>query len=217
MSAVAHIKEYKTGRFYTDEFRGDMSWNGWEHNNLLRNEGNGADGIPRFTDVASSLGADDDRDARGVAIADFDNDGDLDIVVNHNPGGTGDRERARARYLENEIGDRRQWLAVELVGAERNRDAIGATVAASAGDLKQLRQVTAGSSYAAQHSERLYFGLGEHTVVDTLEVRWPSGLTEEFAGLASRTLVRITEGQGLEVLALPGTARIDDLTATRAD
>ena len=27
MSAVAHINQYKTGRFYSDEFRGDFSWN----------------------------------------------------------------------------------------------------------------------------------------------------------------------------------------------
>ena len=37
MSAVAHIDEYKTGVFYTDDFRGDLSWNGYEHNNLLKN------------------------------------------------------------------------------------------------------------------------------------------------------------------------------------
>ncbi len=161
MSAVAHIQEYKTGRFYTDEFRGLSSWNGWEHNNLLRNEGCREDGTPMFTDVAMALGAGDGRDARGVAVADYDNDGDLDIAVNHNPGATGDPMRSRARFLENEIGDRHQWLAVELVGGERNRDAIGATVTVHSGDLKQLRQVSAGSSYAAQHSQRLYFGLGE--------------------------------------------------------
>lgn len=217
MSAVAHIQEYKTGRFYTDEFRGLSSWNGWERNNLLRNEGLGADGVPRFTDVASSLGADDDRDARGIAIADFDNDGDLDIAVNHNPGATGDPVRSRVRFLENEIGDRHHWLAVELVAAEGNRDAVGATVVARSGDLKQLRQVNAGSSYASQHSQRLYFGLGERTTVDTLTVRWPSGRSEEFSSLDSRTLVRISEGQGLEVLSLPGVRPLEDPLEGRAD
>ena len=49
MSAVAHIKEYKTGKFYLDEFRGDISWNGYEHNVLLRNDGRNADGALRFT------------------------------------------------------------------------------------------------------------------------------------------------------------------------
>jgi hypothetical protein len=205
VSAVAHIDEYKTGRFYTDEFRGLSSWNGFERNNLLRNEGVGVDGVPRFTDVAPSLGADDDYDARGIAIADFDNDGDLDIAVNHNPGDTGDRDRARPRLLINEIGDRHQWLAVELIGGAGNRDAIGARVVATSGDLRQLRQVDAGSSYAAQHSQRLYFGLGERTTVDSLEVRWPSGRTETVSDLAARTLVRITEGGGFEVGTLPGS------------
>ena len=36
MSAVAHIKQYKSGRFFTDEFRGEFSWNGYENNVLLR-------------------------------------------------------------------------------------------------------------------------------------------------------------------------------------
>jgi enediyne biosynthesis protein E4 len=165
----------------------------------------GADGVPRFTDVAPSLGADDDRDGRGIAIADFDNDGDLDIAVNHNPGDTGDRDRARPDLLINEIGDLHQWLAVELIGQGHNRDAIGARVVATSGDLRQLRQIDAGSSYAAQHGQRLYFGLGERTTVDTVEVRWPNGRTVTVSDLAARTLVRITEGGGYEVGALPGS------------
>jgi len=203
VSAVAHIDEYKTGRFYTDEYRGQLSWNGYERNNLLRNEGPGADGVPRFVDVAPALGADDDRDARGVALADFDNDGDLDIAVNHNPGDSGDPSRAGAVFLENRIGDRRQWLAVELRGTVSNRDAIGAEVVVEAGGTRQLGQVTAGSSYAAQHSQRLYFGLGATTRVDRLTVTWPDGSVEEFSELDARRLTRLVQGEGLEQVALP--------------
>lgn len=204
MSAVSHLQEYKTGRFYTDEFRGDSSWNGYEWNNLLRNDGPGPDGVPRFTDVGMAMGADDDRDARGIAIADYDNDGDLDVVVNHNPGDTGDPERARVRYLENRIGDRRPWLAVEVIGADGNRDALGARITIEAGGRRQLRQVNAGSSYASQHSRRLYFGLGEQTTVDSLEIDWPNGTSERFEALPGRALVRITQGRGLELLSLRG-------------
>lgn len=198
MSAVAHIDEYKTGRFYTDEYRGDMSWNGYENNNLLRGEGCSESGVPRFTDVAMALGADDQKDARGIAIADYDHDGDLDIAVNHNIGDHGNAELAEAVLLRNDVGAARAWLAVELRGTTSNRDAVGATVTVTTGDQQQLRLLSAGSSYASQHSQRLYFGLGDSERVDQLTVRWPGGGSETFEGLAARQLVRIVEGQGIK-------------------
>jgi ASPIC/UnbV protein len=216
LSAVAHIKEYKTGKFYRDEFRGDISWNGYEHNVLLRNEGM----VPvegegknkrktlRFTDVAMALGADDVKDGRGMAIADFNNDGALDIVINNNPGDSGDVSRSRPSLLRNNIGSRRNWLAVELSGRESNRDGVGATVTIETGDTKQLRLVSAGSGFASQNSARLYFGLNTMTQVEALTVRWPSGRVERFErvgdkSITTRQLVRVTEGNGIQSLTLP--------------
>ncbi|MCA1816488.1 MAG: ASPIC/UnbV domain-containing protein [Acidobacteria bacterium] len=203
MSAVAHIKEYKTGRFFSDEFRGDSSWNGFEHNVLLRNEGADETGTPRFDDVAMATGADDIRDARGMAVADFDNDGDLDIVINNNPGDSGRAEQAQAVLLRNNTGERRNWLAVELRGTSSNRDAVGAVVTVESGGGKQLRYVTAGSGYASQQSARLYFGLGDQTQVNSLTVRWPGGLVQRFENVKAKQLAQITEGAGLTNLALP--------------
>lgn len=210
MSAVAHIKEYKTGKFYQDEFRGDISWNGYEHNVLLRNEGKDANGTLRFTDIAMALGADDIKDGRGMAIADFDNDGALDIVINNNPGDSGDASRARPALLRNNIGSRRNWLAVELEGTKSNRDAAGATVTIETGGEKQLRLVSAGSGFASQNSERLYFGLNDKTRVEALTVRWPSGRVERFERIGdqpieARHVIRITEGKRIEQLTLPAS------------
>lgn len=211
MSAVAHIKEYKTGKFYQDQFRGDISWNGYEHNVLLRNEGQDRNGTLRFTDVAMALGADDIKDGRGMAIADFDNDGSLDIVINNNPGDNGDASRARASLLHNQIGSRRNWLAVELEGTASNRDGVGAMVTVEAGGDKQLRLVSAGSGFASQNSARLYFGLNDKKQIDALTVRWPSGRVERFendkgAPIAARQLVRIREGNGIQLVTLPRIA-----------
>jgi len=203
LSAVAHIKQYKTGQFYADEFRGDISWNGYEHNVMLRNEGKGADGVLRFTDVGMAVGADDDKDGRGMAVADFDNDGALDIVINNNPGDSGIGERARATLLHNNVGQRRNWLAVELQGTKSNRDAVGAEVRIEAGGSRQMRHVTAGSGYASQNSARLYFGLDDKPIVDELTVKWPGGGTERFENIAARHLLRITEGQGAKAVSLP--------------
>lgn len=204
MGAVAHIDEYKKGRFYSEEFRGEMSWNGFENNVLLRNEGKDGDGVPQFVDVAMALGADDSTDARGVAIADFDNDGDLDLAINHNPGDNDDVSRRRAVYLRNDIGNRRSWVAVELTGTRSNRDAVGAEVRLTAAGLPQLQVVKAGNGYASQSSRRLYFGLGDAERVDRLTVRWPGGEEETFEDLPARSLVRITQGEGMETAALPG-------------
>ncbi|MBC8029061.1 MAG: CRTAC1 family protein [Pyrinomonadaceae bacterium] len=208
MSAVAHIKDYKTGKFYRDEFRGDISWNGYEHNNLLRNEGPAADGTLQFTDVAMATGSDEIRDSRGLATADFDNDGDLDIVLNNNPGDSGRAEQARATLLRNNVGERRNWLAIELTGTKSNVDAVGALVTVDYGGERSVRLVGAGSGFASQHSSRLYFGLGDKTYVDGVTVRWPNGSVERFdkdqnQPIATRQLIQITEGRGIQVLRLP--------------
>jgi hypothetical protein len=211
LSAVAHIQRYKTGEFYKDEFRGARSWNGYEHKVLLRNEGIDATGMPRFTDIAMAVGADDIKDGRGLAIADFDNDGALDLVISNNPGDNG-CSTVPATLLHNNVGARRNWLTVELQGVRCNRDAVGAVVLAEIDPAnctakpylaKQMRHVTAGSGYASQHSARLYFGLDDLPQVDRLTVRWPGGAAEIFTNIKARQLVRITEGNGIEYGMLP--------------
>jgi hypothetical protein len=204
-SAVAHIRQYKSGQYYQDSFRGARSWNGYERKVLLRNEGIGPDGIPRFASVAMAVGADDIKDGRGMAYGDFDNDGDLDIVMNTNPGDCG-QAGVPPLLLRNELGQSRNWLAVELVGTRCNREAIGAEVhircASQIGGepLRAMRHVTAGSGYASQNASRLQFGLGEdHPVVTSLTVRWPGGGKEQtFENIPANQWVKIHEGGGLE-------------------
>jgi hypothetical protein len=217
LSAVAHIKDYKTGKFFRDDFRGDISWNGYEHNNLLRNEGPGVDGTLQFTDVALATGSDEIRDSRGLAIADFDNDGDLDIVLNNNPGDSGRADQARATVLRNNVGERRNWLAIDLLGTKGNHDAVGALVTVEVGKEKFVRLVAAGSAFASQQSARLYFGLGEKMQVDRVTVRWPNGGVEKFErigehSIEARHLLRITEGVSVESLDLPARRPPTDST-----
>jgi enediyne biosynthesis protein E4 len=178
---------------------------------LLRNEGIDGDGLPHFSDVGMATGADDIKDGRGVAVADFDNDGALDLAVSNNPGDSG-QETVPATLLHNNVGTRRNWLAVELEGLRCNRDAIGAVVTAEfngcgcgtrPGMARMMRHVAAGSGYASQHGARLYFGLDDREQVDTLKVRGEGGGTETFTNVKAGQLVRITEGRGIEYRTLP--------------
>ena len=91
-------------------------------------------------------------------------------LINNNPGDSGRAELSQATLLRNNVGERRNWLAIELRGTESNRDAVGATVTVEAGGQKFTRLVSAGSGFASQQSARLYVGLGDKTQVDAVTV-----------------------------------------------
>jgi hypothetical protein len=60
----------------------------------------------------------------------------------------------------------------------------------------QVREVVLGDGYGSQNSLPQHFGLGDISVVDRLEVRWPrSGSVQTFTNLPSDRIIRITEGQ----------------------
>ena len=161
---------------FSDEFLADRSWNGNEPNRFLLNMGDGT-----FVESARAVGLADRRDARGLAVSDFDGDGDLDFIVNN--------YRARPGYYVNQAAAG-HWLRVRLEGRESNRDGVGAVVFARTGDVRQMRVVTAGESYASQFSRTVHFGLAGAERVDELEIRWPSGVTQRLHDVvADRVLV----------------------------
>ena len=124
---------------------------------------------------------------RGAASADYDNDGDLDLFIanNNQPG----------RLLRNDGGNRHHWLAVRTIGSHSNRDGIGARIRVVAGDLHQVAEVRSGSSYLSQSALRVHFGLGAHTRVERVEIRWPSGIEQVLEDVASNQHLTIREPQ----------------------
>ena len=149
---------------------GDRTWSGYQKQRLFHNLGDGT-----FAEVAAAAGVDNDLDGRGVAVADLDHDGRLDLVQ------TSARQPSLLYHNVGTGGG--HWLELRLTGgAGSNRDAVGARVVVSAGGERWLREVDGGNGYAAQSSLTVHVGLGDVAKVDTVEVRWPSGRVERFAG-----------------------------------
>jgi hypothetical protein len=148
-------------------------------------------GAGRFRDVSplSGPGFTAEKVGRTVVAGDVDNDGDLDLLVTNNGQGVD--------LLRNDGGNRRNALLLRLVGTGSNRDAIGARLRLTSGARTQVREVTSGSSYLGQNDPRVHVGLGDATVVDGLEIRWPSGRTEVIGKVAANQLVVIREGAGV--------------------
>jgi hypothetical protein len=149
---------------------------------LFRNRGDGT-----FEDLTAACGPAMASPAvgRGAAFGDTDNDGDVDILVNNNGG--------PAMLLRNDAGRRNHWLRLRLVGRPPNRFAVGARVTLTAGDLRQVRELRAGHSYASASDLRLHFGLGSHLQADRIVVRWPGGRQADLRSVPADREVTLRE------------------------
>jgi hypothetical protein len=123
---------------------------------------------------------------RGAAFGDLDNDGDVDVVINNLDG--------PPVLLRNDGGNANGFITIDLEGTRANRSAFGARVKVTSGDLVQIAERRSGGSYISHNDTRLHFGLEQRTKVDSLEVRWPGGATQTFAGPPVNAFLRVTEG-----------------------
>jgi enediyne biosynthesis protein E4 len=126
--------------------------------------------------------------SRSSVIFDLDNDGDLDIVTNDFNSGP--------QVLISDLAQRKkiQWVKVVLVGTVSNRNGLGATVRVAAGEQEYTKYNDGKSGYLAQSVLPLYFGLGDATKINRVEVDWPSGRNQVITeGLRINDTLKITE------------------------
>ena len=139
--------------------------------------------------------------SRGAAFGDLFNDGKMDVVINcmdHTP-----------VLLRDVNPDHNHWVGIQLVGgAGSPRDAVGSTVYLNAGGMRQRGDVMSGGSYESSNDQRLHFGLGQATSVESVEIHWASSGTVEHINLpgVDRYFV-IEEGKGIIPSVYDGIAK----------
>jgi hypothetical protein len=160
---------------------GDKSVSGYQTSRLFVKDGN------QYNEIALDAGMTDRYDGRGLCVADFDNDGLPELFIAN--------QGAPFVLYKNYPAHKNHWLGLRLIGkGKSNRDAIGARVTLTVGSRRYVKWVDPGSGFASQSDRRLIFGLGSHSKIDAIEVRWPDGLVEHLSSLTIDRYHTLTEG-----------------------
>jgi hypothetical protein len=151
-------------------------------NSLYRNLGHMA-----FKDVSAHAGASFSVPAahRGAAFGDLDNDGKVDIVVTILNG--------EPQLLMNRSPNHNHWIILKLVGVADNRDGLGTRVKITTPDGVQYNEATTAVGYNSSSDKRVYFGLGNATVVDRIELSWPTGIEQVLEGVKCDQILTIVQ------------------------
>jgi hypothetical protein len=176
---------------------------------LFHNLGNG-----QFEDVTDRAGSAFQLSevGRGAAFGDIDNDGDVDVLVGNDAG--------RSRLLINNVGTRKHWLGLRLVGAEAPRPSTGSALRPARGEPESgrrlegrdmygarvavfrakgptiWRRARADGSYASANDPRVIVGLGDSSEPPRVRVTWPGGRVEEWDAVAVDRYSTLREGMG---------------------
>jgi hypothetical protein len=152
---------------------------------LYWNLGNGA-----FEDVSDRAGPGiaARHSSRGSAVGDFNRDGTLDVLVMN-----ADQPPS---LLRNTDRSGNHWVEIKLEGTRSNRSAIGGQIKIGAGGIRQTGVVLSQSGYFSVSDSRVHFGLGKADAIESVEVTWPTGLTEQFTGVKPDAVAVLKEGTG---------------------
>jgi hypothetical protein len=157
-----------------------------QKNRLFRNLADG-----KFANLSDASGAPFNTlgVGRGLAVGDIDNDGDTDALVTYNS--------SPARLYLNQVGAKKHWLGLSLVGGTAARDQLGARVELLGNHAAApIRRAHTDASYLSASDPRVLFGLGDQAAVQAVRVTWPSGEVEEWAGLDLDQYHTLKQGEG---------------------
>lgn len=133
------------------------------------------------------IGLDGSYKSFGCGIGDFDSNGYYDIAV-HN-------EQFPVNLYRNN-GGTNNWVKLNLVGVQCNRDGIGSRIEAYIGSRKIIRETNCGISYMSQNSNSTILGAGSNAVIDSIIVKWAgSGTRDVLKNIAVNQVITLTEGE----------------------
>lgn len=127
---------------------------------------------------------------RGAIKSDIDNDGDLDVVVSYINFVPTDEPTRSYRIYRNDF-ESRNFVALDLVSNLHAVDAFGSEVSLFVDGQEFIDYKFSGGTHASQNTKFMHFGLDDATVVDSIIVRWRSGIETKYEDILANQFVRL--------------------------
>lgn len=131
------------------------------------------------------------NDMESYALGDLNHDGFIDIYAGYANLFNGPSDIDDVLWYN--LGNENNFIAFNLIGDSSNINGIGARLEIYGEWGKQIREVRSGESYGIMNSFTQHFGLGSSTEVDSLIVRWPSGVVDKHENLTANQFVTVIE------------------------
>jgi hypothetical protein len=126
-------------------------------------------------------------------MGDLNNDGFIDVVA----GGTA--------YMNVPTGN--NFLTLNMRGTVSNKNGLGARVTLYSPSGQQIRDIRSGEGFRYMSTLNGHFGIGQDTQIDSINVCWPSGLTDRIIAPAINQNLIIIEGEN--------EVNVNEVTANR--
>ena len=142
-------------------------------------------GDQTFTKRTDEWGFDQKTVSSGAAYVDLDNDGALDLVINNINGLAGIYRNNSGALIKN------NYLKIRLKGNSKNTGGIGSKVTLYCGKQQFYQEEFPVRGFQSSVDPVLNFGVGKHTVIDSLLIIWPNDSIQILRSVNSNQLLTL--------------------------